>query len=293
MTPTLGLADPKVGIALKCQYCGNNVDLPFRCPFCAGYFCPEHRLPENHACPELLRVRTQRPPAEEYRPPSGESKAPPLEKGTLAGYPFVFRKPRLTSSTETLHLAVSAVIVMGVGLSIHKPVYEWVSFLFREPLMFLISALTFAAMFLTHELAHKAAARHYGLWAEFRLSLMGALLTLISIAPIPLKFVSPGAVLIAGAADKKIVGITALSGPLTSIALTSLFFALYFLIPDGSFALMMLDAAFLSVWLALLNLIPYGILDGAKVFWWSKHVWAVSFSLSLFLGLAVLRYLLF
>ena len=36
----------------KCEYCGKEVLLPFRCHFCGGYFCLEHRLPENHNCPK-------------------------------------------------------------------------------------------------------------------------------------------------------------------------------------------------------------------------------------------------
>ena len=36
----------------KCEYCGKEVLLPFRCHFCGGYFCLEHRLPENHDCPK-------------------------------------------------------------------------------------------------------------------------------------------------------------------------------------------------------------------------------------------------
>jgi len=37
----------------KCEYCGKEVDLPFECKFCGGYFCVEHRLPENHECMHL------------------------------------------------------------------------------------------------------------------------------------------------------------------------------------------------------------------------------------------------
>jgi len=37
----------------KCDYCGKEVDLPFQCSFCGFYFCTEHRLPENHDCPNL------------------------------------------------------------------------------------------------------------------------------------------------------------------------------------------------------------------------------------------------
>ena len=37
----------------KCEFCDKEADLPFRCNFCGGCFCLEHRLPENHACPNL------------------------------------------------------------------------------------------------------------------------------------------------------------------------------------------------------------------------------------------------
>lgn len=37
----------------QCEHCGKEVDLPFECKFCGGYYCLEHRLPESHNCPNL------------------------------------------------------------------------------------------------------------------------------------------------------------------------------------------------------------------------------------------------
>lgn len=34
----------------SCEFCGKDVELPFRCNFCAGHFCINHRLPESHDC---------------------------------------------------------------------------------------------------------------------------------------------------------------------------------------------------------------------------------------------------
>jgi Zn-dependent protease len=279
---------------LRCQYCQNNVDLPFRCPFCGGYFCPEHRLPENHVCPELLRVKAKMSPTtEEHRQSVAEGKPELTQRETFLRYPLRFKKPSLTSSTEMAHLALGAMIVTGVGLSFYEPVYDWIFYLFHDPIIFLSSALLFTSIFFTHELAHKAAAKHYGLWAEFRLNLTGAILTLLSI-PLPLfKIISPGAVMIAGAASKKIVGITALAGPFTSIVFTALFFDLSLLVQDPSLASMLFNTAELGASVAFFNLVPLSILDGAKVFWWNKSVWAISFISSIALGLAVLAYPLF
>ena len=37
----------------RCDVCGKEVTLPFRCKYCGGTFCAEHRLPENHNCDGL------------------------------------------------------------------------------------------------------------------------------------------------------------------------------------------------------------------------------------------------
>jgi membrane associated rhomboid family serine protease len=37
----------------RCDVCGEEVTLPFRCKYCGGNFCTEHRLPENHDCDGL------------------------------------------------------------------------------------------------------------------------------------------------------------------------------------------------------------------------------------------------
>jgi hypothetical protein len=39
----------------KCEFCGEEVLLPFECSFCRKHFCNEHRLPENHDCIEAPR----------------------------------------------------------------------------------------------------------------------------------------------------------------------------------------------------------------------------------------------
>lgn len=34
-----------------CEFCGNQISyLPFKCKYCGGTFCNNHRLPENHEC---------------------------------------------------------------------------------------------------------------------------------------------------------------------------------------------------------------------------------------------------
>jgi Zn-dependent protease len=186
------------------------------------------------------------------------------------------------SSTEVKHLAISALLVTAVGLS-------WFHIQFSGSAIIIGSALVFVSAFLLHEIAHKLMAQHHGLWAEFRLTMFGALLTLISILPLPFKIISPGAVVIAGYADKEIVGKTAMAGPATNLVLSTFSLAIYIYPPHLLIAF--ISAAF-NAWIALINLIPFGILDGWKVFNWDKVVWLTAFiaSVALILTSTFLRF---
>ena len=40
-----------------CEHCGEKIDfLPFKCKYCGGSYCKEHRLPENHQCTFELKT---------------------------------------------------------------------------------------------------------------------------------------------------------------------------------------------------------------------------------------------
>jgi len=45
----------------KCDYCGENVALPYRCSYCEGIFCSKHRLPEKHNYAELKTAVSPKP----------------------------------------------------------------------------------------------------------------------------------------------------------------------------------------------------------------------------------------
>jgi Zn-dependent protease len=248
----------------KCEYCGNDVVLPFKCSYCGGSFCAEHRIPESHACPETWRAKAPRdaPPIT-----TQDWSRKPSYKYTVSYTP---ESSRIfwSSQTEIKHLTIGTLLVMGVGLSY---------FLFAG---FAITALTLVALsiaftlsFLLHEIAHKFSAQHYQYWAEFRLTMQGALITLISILlPPPFKIISPGAVMIAGSVTRETAGKTALSGPLTNILLsaTCILIATF---AQGIFWIV----AFINAILAAFNLIPFGIIDGLKIYRWNKLAWVLPF----------------
>jgi Zn-dependent protease len=262
---------------MKCDKCGKDTFLPFTCPYCGRSFCSEHRLPENHedSKVELARLsRTDAYPAIAETPQSFEHRVtfspdPPKKRRILFG------------RGELWHLLLAAVLVVGVGISIAYSYVEDFDFV----LVPLFSAM-FAASFFIHEFAHKIIAQKGGFRAEFRLTLFGAVLTLISIFS-PVKFISPGAVMISGFADHKSMGKIAVGGPVTNVLLCLGFLSGLLLFPIFH-EILVLGMA-LNAWIALFNLIPFGIFDGLKVFNWDRRIWVLMFVASL--GLTVFSYI--
>jgi Zn-dependent protease len=261
---------------MKCQKCSEEVFLPFKCPYCGGYFCPEHRLPESHDCQgkELAHA-----PSEKAQPmiiPSGGS-----HSYTISYEPTTYPRRRLGfSRKEVGHLLVGALLVTGVGLSYAISLFPD-DYALLAPL-----TLILLASFFIHELAHKITAQRRGLWAEFRLIILGAVLTLFSILSPLFKIISPGAVMISGHADTENMGKISIAGPATNIGLATAFLSAALLLPpyDGVSTVLAFGAAF-NAWIALFNLIPIGILDGYKIFRWNKKNWALAFAASAILTL--------
>lgn len=145
--------------------------------------------------------------------------------------------------------------------------------------------------FILHEVAHKITAMRYGYWAEYKTWTPGLFVALISSA-FGFIFAAPGAVHIYGQymTDRE-NGIISVAGPLTNILLSLIFLAaalwLGMTIPGLSnqmiatpeWAAILFETCILgfsiNAFLALFNLIPFSILDGAKVFRWNPLIWLV------------------
>ncbi|MDH5624354.1 MAG: hypothetical protein OEY39_07805 [Candidatus Bathyarchaeota archaeon] len=256
----------------KCQNCGKEVVLPFKCSYCNGYFCADHRLPENHACPESWRARAPR----EEAPPIVVEREPksPSYKYTITYAPRSAARVFWFGTTELKHLTLGTFLVLGVGLSFIQ---------YAELTILASLAMAFTLSFLLHELAHKFSAQHFGLWAEFRLTMQGALITIVSMLLPLFKIISPGAMMIAGPATKENTGKIALSGPLTNIILSTIFIITAITFQNEFFWTIAVFGGWINALIAFINLIPFGIMDGLKVFWWNKTVWALAFITSIVL----------
>lgn len=184
------------------------------------------------------------------------------------------------SFREISHLAIAIALVFGVGLSL-------VGFpQVRSESLILIGSLAaiVTISFLTHEISHKLIAQTRGLWAEFRLTLVGAILTLLSVISPLLKVISPGAVVVSGYTDVKTLGKISLAGPIMNLIFSTTFLTAFMLArTDSALARIFVIGAVFNAWISLINLLPFGILDGQKVFAWDKGSWAVTF----FIGLAL------
>jgi len=263
---------------MKCQVCNQETLLPFRCTFCGGQFCSVHRLPENHACPRIDFARSQRR-EQVITPQSYNSYQYSYNLGQQPR-----RKRQVSSSPKELkHISVATLLVISIGFSIglygnyfggFLPKWTWDAIA--------VFAVIMTASFLVHEIAHKITAQKNGLWAEFRLTTWGAVLTLVCVF-LPFKMISPGAMMIAGTPNGDEIVKISLAGPVTNIIFSSALLGLAFALPSSSYVGMLFFAAYINAFMAIFNLIPFGILDGYKIFSFNKKAWALAFILSLVL----------
>ena len=251
---------------LKCESCGVEVDLPFRCNYCEHYYCPEHRLPENHDCSETWRVKAVR---------SARVTVAPLQLSSETRSVLLSPQRAIRfSKTEVRHLIVGTALVTAAGVSSFLGSRLTVGFVGLA-----LSSILFSLGFILHELAHKYVAQGYGLWAEFRLNMTGLILTALSIVS-PIKFIAPGAVMISGFADKIRMGRTALAGPLLNIVISAGLLIVLPVLQGTVVYLPILLGAAINAFLALFNLIPFAVFDGQKVYAWNRQYWAALFSVS-------------
>jgi Zn-dependent protease len=255
--------------------------MPFQCQYCGGQFCSEHRLPENHSCPQIAQAQAQKREAvSENVSPQTNSYQYSVSWG---GQSFQKKNRIYFSPKEVKHVLVAALLVAGIGVSIglYSNFFGGFAFTWTWDLMG-IFALVMTVSFLTHEIAHKFFAQKAGMWAEFRLTTWGAVLTFASVF-LPFKMISPGAMMIGGSMPnaKDMIKIS-IGGVITNLIYSGIFLGLAFGLPyvmplSLPYFAMLVFAAYINAFMAVFNLIPFGILDGYKIFSLNKKVWAAAF----------------
>jgi len=171
--------------------------------------------------------------------------------------------------------------------------------------LIIVSALGVGTGFLLHELAHKFMAQRYGYWAEYRANRSG-LLIIIVMSFMGFLLAAPGAVMIQKVSNpyhptayshgedkikaRKEQFWISLAGPMTNIILAVLFLAL---LGSGIMASRVLMNAvyfafFINLYLAAFNLIPFGPLDGRKIFQANRLAWVIVAMPTILAALSVL-----
>jgi Zn-dependent protease len=191
---------------------------------------------------------------------------------------------------DRLHLSVHEISELGIGWLISSFVILYITgTLFeviqkgRIPDTLLIYLFVLGISFFTHELMHKFTAIKYGARAHFKLSREAIFMSLIGII-IGFPILATGAVYWWGeaAASPGIRGRVSASGPISNFILAGIFFIIQgigvFLLPESAaLSELLLIIGFTGVWLnaflGIFNMLPLGILDGAKVLAWDPKIW--------------------
>jgi len=257
--------------------------MPFQCPYCGGQFCSQHRLPENHSCPKIGLAHAQK---HETVAESFDPKQSSYQFSISFGPQYKTNGHVYMGTKELKNLIPAALLIIGIGFSIvfynnwfNGNYYASMGWGWTEISIF---AVLLTASFLLHEMAHKFTAQKNGLWAEFRLTKWGAMITLISVFT-PFRLISPGAVMISGPSHLDKIGKISIAGPLTNLSLSLLFLGAANVAYNAAslpFYVLFLTIASFNAFIAVFNLIPYGILDGFKIYSWNKKMWALIFAAS-------------
>ncbi|MDO9516872.1 MAG: site-2 protease family protein [Methanosarcinaceae archaeon] len=178
---------------------------------------------------------------------------------------------------ETIHL-VASLVVLTVAFAYPS----------TDSTFLAIIALSVGTGFILHELGHKFTAQHYGYTAVYEASPMGLLLAIFLKLVTGIVFAAPGAVMIRkrqsyySTDDERHYDILtqsketwkiALAGPLVNVALAVVFMAILFISDSNLMNTLGFYGAYVNIFLAGFNMIPFGPLDGAKVFKHNPVIW--------------------
>jgi len=181
------------------------------------------------------------------------------------------------SSREIIHL-VASLVVLTIAFT-----YPDLS-----PEQMVIVAFGVGTGFILHELAHKFTAQRYGYVADYEASPMGLLLAICLKIFTGIVFAAPGAVMIRSkrflygqGEDRswnsletaKEFAYISVSGAVVNLLLAIIFLTFSLFITDPLALKVLSWSAFINVFLAGFNMIPFGPLDGAKVWRYNPVLW--------------------
>jgi len=169
--------------------------------------------------------------------------------------------------------------------------------------VFGIALLTVGIGFILHEMAHKFTAIRYGYWAEFHKDDSMLLIAVVVASLVGFVFAAPGATVIytnpyeGRGLTREQNGKISAAGPVTNLLLCIPFAALLFLagglssLNGNILAQVGLAGIQINAMIAAFNMIPFGVLDGRKVWSWNAAAFVVLIAASFGLLVASFTYL--
>lgn len=202
---------------------------------------------------------------------------------------FKLGKKFSTSNLEIKEL-LKAWIILSLAFSFLLSGISFNNFNLGFLYTFILAAITVGFGFVLHELGHKFTAQRFGYKSEFRAFDEMLFLALI-MSLFGFILAAPGATMIFSRNLKtEHNGKISIAGPLVNLILASIFFfILYIQFFDFGRTLAILNSPFnldlpllyaiplmgftINSWLALFNMIPVWLFDGAKIIKWNKIVY--------------------
>ena len=170
-----------------------------------------------------------------------------------------------------------SVLVLGFLFSLSEFTYS----------KFLFAVVIVGLAFVLHEMGHRYMAMSKGLSARFMAWPTGLFLSLLIglFSGGTFIFAAPGAVMISEKVSvsgyrrkrfsKEDFGRISLAGPMMNVILAAV------LLPFLNLHPLMYLGVYINLFLALFNLFPFPPLDGAKIMFWNRKIWLVTFGLVL------------
>jgi len=208
--------------------------------------------------------------------------------GNTEQYNRVSFEPGMKFSQGEIIQILIAMVVLTIAFSFALAPYPPLTHLNSVVSNLPLSFLAIATAFVCHEIAHKYVGQKYGYWSEFRMFPQGLLFALFLGVVVGIVFAAPGAVQIFGNPTREESGKMAAAGPSTNLAISVISFLLFFN-STGYIAYLLFFIAYINAFLAFFNLIPFGPLDGMKIFRWKKEIWIllIIISISMFVTLMI------
>lgn len=200
---------------------------------------------------------------------------------------------RLKEIKDLVISALALALAFGIALSGGYHAFSTPGLLVT---VFLMSIVAVSLGFVLHEIGHRFVARRFGCFAEYTMWPTGLILAVV-VSFFGFVFAAPGAVMIYPKSDaggrvtltRQKIGLISITGPAMNLSLALVFILLYMAYSDIALLTLLFSlGARINTWLAVFNLIPFGPLDGAKIFRWHKGVWLAAIVVGI--GLFVAQY---